>query len=152
MHLFVLFHPPILYSLPTSWLSTCSATGPALAAGNSGEPEHLSGRGADRAPLGWKDPQGFCGQALARSPGTHVRTRGPRSSPVRLPDTSSGALGPMWAPVLTTPQGRGHPSQPSLSPWEPLASCHHITPSDVELTPQIKHTLITHKRIVNVIY
>lgn len=50
LHLFVRFRPSILDSLSTSLFSTCSATGPALAAGNSGEPGPPSSRGANRAP------------------------------------------------------------------------------------------------------
>lgn len=57
-------------------------------------------------------------------------------------------------PHLCSPRPRAMaaPARPSLGPWEPLASCHHITPPDLELALQIKHTLITHRRIVNVIY
>lgn len=146
LHLFFRFHPRTLHSL-----STCSASDPALAAGNrvsqgtcAAEEQtgpHLDGR-TPRAPRArW-----------STCPRPHVRTRGPRSSPVPLPGTDTRAPGSMSAPVLTTPQATAAPARPSLSPWEPLASCHHITPPDLALAPQIKHTLITHKRTVNVIY
>lgn len=51
------------------------------------------------------------------------------------------ALGPVFQPMVTRSQGRGHPSQPSLSPREPLASCCLVHPPEFELALEIKRAL-----------
>lgn len=93
------------------------------------------GERREQDPTWVEDQSGSSGLALpggARRNLISLRAAHPGKRAVEVTHPAAEYL---WSPhhkALATP------AEPSLSPWEPLASCRHITPPESELALQIK--------------
>lgn len=94
--------------------------GPCPSCWKRGEPEHLCGRGANGAPLGWKDPQGSSGQVEHMSQAT---CQDKRASELTSPTARHRHQGSRIHVRPCAHHAPGH-SRPSQALPEPLgASC-----------------------------